>query len=369
MRRAQALLAEVPAVGGRVAGHADRLGSGQHGAGTLDGGALDHAGAQLVKCGGQQGQHLRQHFGADALGDQLARHFLADQPGLCLDAVERAHGLEVEAALERGGHLVDPAVAQVGRGDDVEAGPGEQIRLHVLQFGDVQQPLGQHRHQAVLHLGDAAADFLEAQQAAAGHRPVQRPRHQRRRAGAVAQQQRVVPAVADLLLHHPGAALHGQRAVAADRRRQQLGEQRLGGTRLAHQHQPALAGQGDDGALDERVVAVDLACDASVAPAAEDEGAHRARTQAPALRARTVVGLAQRGKLLGVSQLGGQTLGRLRGFRGFRGSTGHQASPFGGAALAAIACNWPIRVACSGLGRSAGGMTRQRLFSSRWRVS
>ena len=35
-----------------------------------------------------------------------------------------AHCLEVEAALEGGAHLVHAPVAQVGGGDDVEAGGG-----------------------------------------------------------------------------------------------------------------------------------------------------------------------------------------------------------------------------------------------------
>src|SRR5690606_36238073 len=180
--------------------------------------------------------------------------------------------------------------------------------------------------------------------------------------------------VADLLLDHPGAALHGERAVAADRRRQQLGEQRLGGARLADQHQPALAGQGDDGALDQRVVAVDLAGDTppadAVAPAAEDEGTHRARAEAPAFGARAVIALQQRGQFLGVGQFGGQPLGRFRsGSGGLATTWGHQSLSLLGTALAAIALNWSWTAACSERGHSCGLSFHQRPSSPRLLVS
>ena len=44
--------------------------------------------------------------------------------------------------------------------------------------------------------------------------------------------------------------------MAADGGAQQLGEHGFGGARLAHQHQPPVAGQGDDAPLYQRVIAI-----------------------------------------------------------------------------------------------------------------
>ena len=80
-------------------------------------------------------------------------------------------------------------------------------------------------------------------------------------AGPLREQQRVVPAVAQLVLGGAGGALHGQRAGAADGGGQQLGQHRLGGAGLADQQQAALAGERDHAPLDQRALADELRVD------------------------------------------------------------------------------------------------------------
>ena len=64
-----------------------------------------------------------------------------------------------------------------------------------------------------------------------------------------------------MLLGRAGGALDGQRRVAADRRRQVLGEPALARPRLADEQQGPLRRQGDDRPLDDAVVAEELAGD------------------------------------------------------------------------------------------------------------
>ncbi len=104
---------------------------------------------------------------------------LLHQRQLGVEVGDREDGLEVEAALERGAHLVDAPVAGVGGGDDVEALAGEHHRLGPGQLGDRQDPVGQRRQQAVLHFERAAGDLLEAHHLALGHAAQQRGGHQR----------------------------------------------------------------------------------------------------------------------------------------------------------------------------------------------
>jgi hypothetical protein len=125
----------------------------------------------------------------------------------------------------------------------------------------------------------------------------------------VGQQHRVVPAIADLVLSRARGALHRQPARAADRRREQFGEHRLGRPRLADQQQRPFPRQRHDAALHQRPLADELALDHLLALAradlpAGDEGDHGSRRQSPARRSRSVVRLGQRRQLAGVPVLG-----------------------------------------------------------------
>jgi len=83
------------------------------------------AGAQFVERRdqhlGQFGRESHRHAGTLQQPVRLALH----QGQLLLDVGNRLHRLEVEPAFEGGAHLVDAAVARVGRGDDVEPGQSE----------------------------------------------------------------------------------------------------------------------------------------------------------------------------------------------------------------------------------------------------
>ena len=68
----------------------------------------------------------------DAGAREEARRLVADELHLDFEVGDGEDGLEVEAALERGAHLVDAEVARVGGGDDVEAVPREEhVRLRL----------------------------------------------------------------------------------------------------------------------------------------------------------------------------------------------------------------------------------------------
>ena len=99
------------------------------------------AAAQFVKRGDEQFGHFRGQTDGNSgafeelIGLALNQLHLLGQTG---DGLDR---LKVEATLKRGAHLVDAAVACVGRGDHVEADAGEQRTSVRLQFGN--------RHDAV----------------------------------------------------------------------------------------------------------------------------------------------------------------------------------------------------------------------------
>ena len=204
---------------------------------------------------------------------------------------DRLDGFEIEAAFQGGRHFMHAAVAQVGAGDDIETAPRMHARV-AAQFGDHQLLFRHQRDEHILHLGRAARDLFEAHQLARLHRLEQRRRHQRAPARPFGQQQRVVPRILDMVFGGAGRALDRQRRIAADGGGQQFGQQRLGRTRLAHQHQALVAHQGDDGAVDQRIVAIELAAHLQ-RRVAEDKAAHGARRQLPALGARIGIGRLQ----------------------------------------------------------------------------
>ena len=177
---------------------------------------------------------------------------LVDAAGDDLDLRLRRRGQRqhhgVEAAAQRAGEVVDPAVAVVGGGDEVEAADG----LHLLpQLGDGQRLLRQDRDQRVLHVGRDAGQLLDPGGLALGHGAHDRAGHQGVAAGAVGEQLRVVPAVADGLLGRARRALHQQRRVAADGGREVLGHPRLRGAGHAEQQQGAVRGERGHGDLDD----------------------------------------------------------------------------------------------------------------------
>ncbi len=147
----------------------------------------------------------------------------------------------VEPSPQRGGELVDAAVPVVRGGDEVEA----LARLDlVAELGHRQRLLGQDRDQRVLHVGRHPGQLLDPGDRAVGHRPEHRAGHERVAAGAVGEQARVVPAVADRLLGRAGGALDEQGGVAADRRGQMLGDPGLGRAGHAEQEQRPVGGEG-----------------------------------------------------------------------------------------------------------------------------
>ncbi len=178
------------------------------------------------------------------------------------------------------------------------------------QLGDGDPPLGEQRDQGVLDLREAAGDLLDPGDRAGGHRAEHRRGHQRLAAGALGEQQGVVPAVLELVLGGARGALDGERAGAADGGGEEFGEHRLGGAGLADEQQAALAGEGDDAAFDEGPLADELLLDRQapapglelLAAAAHHEGDDGARGEPPAGRAGAGV---VRGEEL---QLGGELL-------------------------------------------------------------
>ncbi|MDQ0779591.1 hypothetical protein QF026_008057 [Streptomyces aurantiacus] len=157
--------------------------------------------------------------------------------------------------------------------------------------------------------------------------------HQGLSAGPLGQQQRVVPAVLQLVLRRARGALDDQAAGAADGGGQQLGQHGLGGTGLTDEQQPALTGEGHDTPLDQGAVADELALDdkapwhalgclgvvgQSQGPAvtAHDERDDGAGREPPRRRAWSVVVRGEEGQLGGVPVLGRGDLaarGRARG--------------------------------------------------------
>src|SRR5690606_23250589 len=167
---------------------------------------------------------------------------------------------EVEPALQRGGQVVDAAVAAVGGGDDGEAGLGEDdvVAAAALQLGDRDVLLGEDGDQRVLDVAGGAGQLLETADRAGLHRRHDGRGDHRLPGLALGDDHGDVPRVLDVVLGGPGRALHHQGGVAADRGGQQLGEPALAGARVADEQQAAVGGEGDDGPLDEAAVAEPL---------------------------------------------------------------------------------------------------------------
>jgi hypothetical protein len=211
---------------------------------------LGRRAAQVAEGRHQQLQHRRGHGLRNAALRQQPRGRFLHQRQLAVEVENGEHRFEVEAALQRRAHLVHAAVARVGGGDDVEALARIEHAVLARELGHRHHAVRQHAQQAVLHLERRARDLLEAHHLALLHAQVQRRRHHGARARAFVDEQRVVPAVLDLVFGDRGAALDGERRDARDGRGQQLRQHRLGRARLAHQHQAAAGGQRDEHALD-----------------------------------------------------------------------------------------------------------------------
>lgn len=253
VRRRARVPAQEPPSHAHGVGHAHGLG-GRHDAGEpLDRVAVVHLpGAQLAEGRDEHLDHAlrRRHRHARTLEQPLG--LLAHELHLGAQIEDGEHRLEVEAALERGGHLVDAAVAGVRGRDDVEALPCVEHPVLALELGHREHALGEHGQQRVLHLDRAARDLLEPHDLAELHALVDRRRHERARRGPFVHEQGVVPRVLDLVLGGRGATLDGQRRGARHRGRDELAEQRLRGTRLADEHQPARRRERHEATIDQR---------------------------------------------------------------------------------------------------------------------
>ncbi|CAM5416455.1 hypothetical protein SBADM41S_11798 [Streptomyces badius] len=129
------------------------------------------------------------------------------------------------------------------------------------QFGNRDPPLGKQGHEGVLDLRQAAGDLLDAGDGARVMAVRTGEGAEGLLGGALGEQQRVVPAVLELVLGGARGALHGERAGPADGRRQQLGEHGLGGARFADEEQTAFPGEGDHAPFDQGAFADELLLD------------------------------------------------------------------------------------------------------------
>ena len=174
----QPTVAEVGGERQAVGDHRDRLGRRQRAGRDLQARAAvggdpvaqlaedrDHA-LDLVGGGRHLGQGQRLAELTDPAGDD--RHLLVRRGG------KRQHD-GVEPPAQGAGQLVHPAVAVVGRGDEVE--PAHRRHLGV-QLGHRQHLLGQDRDERVLHLRGHPGELLDPDQAPGAHRPVHRARHE-----------------------------------------------------------------------------------------------------------------------------------------------------------------------------------------------
>lgn len=219
----------------------------------------------------------------------------------------------VEAPLQRGRHLVDPTVATVGGGDDVEAPERVDAARIAVELRNGEDPLGEDRQERILHLRGAARELLEADHLALRHAAVDGRRYQRAGRRPLGEQRRVVPRILDGVLCGGRRALDREGGVARDRRGQQLAGQRLRRTRLADQHQAAVGGERDDTPLDERARADELRGD--LLAVAQHEFHHRRGREPPAVRgaaAEPRVPLRQPRQLVGVPHFGRRPLHRCR---------------------------------------------------------
>lgn len=195
----------------------------------------------------------------------------------------------VEAAAQGAGELVDPAVAVVGGGDEVEAADG----LHLLaELRYRQGLLRQDGDQGVLDVGGDAGELLDAGGHAVGHGAHDGAGYEGFAAGAVGEEPGVVPAVADGFLGGACGALDEEGRVSADGRGEVFGHPGLGGAGDAEQEQRAVGGEGGDGDLDDAARSDVLGRDdrAVIEGAAEQVGGDGPRGELPAGRAGPVVG-------------------------------------------------------------------------------
>ena len=228
--------------------HRDRLGGAHRARRRLE---LDPA--VLALAGAQLAEHLRRRGGSrrparPSSGSDSAAPSAATRWVTIRTSSSAVAGVgqddRVEAAAERARQLVDAPVAVVGGGDEVEARGGPAPRRRARGSGSVFS-LSTVISASCTSLGIRVSSSMRTIEP----RSIARNTgdgHERRVARTLGEQAGVVPAVAHRLLRRAGGALHEQRRVAADRRREVLADPRLRRAGQAEQQQRPVGGERGD---------------------------------------------------------------------------------------------------------------------------
>ena len=209
-------------------------------------------------------------------------HTSGDDLHLGLNVRRRGQHHNVETALQCGGHLVDPLISGVRRGDDGEA----LFRCDLLrEFRNGDALFRQDGDQSVLHLAGAAGDLLDTGDGARFHCLIDGAFYEGVEGGAFCQQHGIIPRIANLFLRRSGSALNNTGGVAVDGGGEVLRQPRLRRARLTDQQQRTVGDQRCNANFHNAPVAHVLGCDDLIPHfSAHDIGEHRAWRHAPALR-------------------------------------------------------------------------------------
>ena len=207
--------------------------------------------AELVERGHEKFGSVLGEAHGDTRALEATLHLRLDQLALLLQVLDGVDRLEVEAALERGAHFVDAAVARVRRGDHVKARARIERALGAVELGDLHDAVRQDRQERILDLERTTRDLLETHQLAFVHAAVERRLDHGRWRRAFAQEQGVVPRVLDVVLGGACAPLNDERRISRDRCREDLAQITLRRAGLADKHQAAVGRQRHHAALDK----------------------------------------------------------------------------------------------------------------------
>ena len=210
---------------------------------------------------------------------------------------------DIEAPLQGGGHVIDPLVPRVGRGDEGESLAGRNVQM---QLRDADALFRQQGDERVLHFAGAAGDLLEAGHGPVFHSPVDRTFEHGAFGRPLGDEQGIIPGIAYLLFRRPGRPLYDPCGIAVDGGAEVFGQPALGRARFPHQQEGPVREQGGDGYLHQPLIAHVFGRDLHIPhPAAADVGAHRPRRHAPAHGHGPGLGVRQR-RQLGLKQLLGR---------------------------------------------------------------